>query len=123
MPFRVVFHVYKPSTAFKKSAPPKPDFRIAVINTRETTSIPTLAQLGALLESTPLDPPQGEKMERMLYMRLRHGYRNVVLAVVDQGVVSYLRVADSAFGKEKLYTATGGPSGPKRGGNYRGKKR
>lgn len=122
-PFRVVFHVYKPSTPFKKTAPPTPDFRIAVINTRETTSIPTLGQLGALLESTPLDPPQGDKMKRLLYMRLRHGYRSVVLAVVDQGVVSYLRVADSAFGKEKLYNTVNGPSGPKRGGNYRGKKR
>lgn len=122
-PFRVVFHVYKPTTPYKKTAPPKPDFRIAVINTRETTSIPTLAQLGALLESTPLDPPHGDKMDRLLYMRLRHGYRNVVLAVVDQGVVSYLRVADAVFGKEKLYNAANAPSGPKRGGNYRGKKR
>ena len=39
-------------------------------------------------------------MQRMMYMRLRHGYRNVVMAVVDQGVVSYLRIADSAFGKK-----------------------
>lgn len=94
-----------------------------MINTRETTSIPTLAQLSALLESTPLDPPRGEKMERLLYMRLRHGYRNVVLAVVDQGVVSFLRVADSAFGKEKLYNSKNAPSGPKRSGSFRGKKR
>lgn len=122
-PFRVVFHVYKPSTPIKKTAWPPPDFRIAVVNTREQTSIPTLAQLGALMESTPLDPPRGEKMDRMMYMRLRHGYRNVVLAVVDQGVVSYLRVADAAFGKEKLYEAKNGPSGPKRGGNFKGKKR
>jgi tRNA-splicing endonuclease subunit Sen54 len=75
--------------------------------------MPTMTQLGALLESTPLDPPRGEKMDRMMYMRLRHGYRNVVMAVVDQGVVSYLRVADSAFGKEKLYENQGGPRGPK----------
>ncbi|KAJ5690764.1 hypothetical protein N7462_005156 [Penicillium macrosclerotiorum] len=120
-PFRVVFHVYKPSSQIKKSALPPPDFRIAVVNAREQTSIPTLPQLGALLESTPLDPPRGEKMERMLYMRLRHGYRNVILAVVDQGVVSYLRIADSAFGKEKLYNVKHNTSGQKR--NYRGKKR
>jgi tRNA-splicing endonuclease subunit Sen54 len=113
-PFRVVFHVYKPSTPFKKSAPPLPDFRIAVVSTRDQTTMPTMTQLGALLESTPLDPPRGEKMERMMYMRLRHGYRNVVMAVVDQGVVSYLRIADSAFGKEKLYENKGGPQGPKR---------
>ena len=121
-PFRVVFHVYKPSTPFKKTAPPTPDFRIAVVNASEQTSIPTLAQLNALVESTPLDPPRGEKMDRMLYMRLRHGYRNVVLAVVDQGVTSYLRIGDTAFGKEKLYESKNGPF-TKRSGNFRGKKR
>lgn len=123
VPFRVVFHVYKPSTALKKTALPPPDFRIAVVNAREQTSIPTLAQISALLESTPLDPPRGEKMDRMVYMRLRHGYRNVVLAVVDQGVVSYIRVADAAFGKEKLFEGKNVSSAPKRHGNFRGKKR
>ena len=122
-PFRVVFHVWKPSTPFKKSAPPTPEFRVAVLSTRDQASMPTMTQLGALLESTPLDPPSGEKMERMMYMRLRHGYRHVILAVVDQGVVSYLRVADSAFGKEKLYENQGGPRGPKRGGRGQQKSR
>ncbi|EAW06730.1 tRNA-splicing endonuclease subunit SEN54 family protein [Aspergillus clavatus NRRL 1] len=111
-PFRVVFHVYKPSTPFRKTAPPAPDFRIAVVDSR-THSMPTVSQLGALLESTPLDPPRGEKMDRQLYMRLRQGYRNVILAVIDQGVVSYLRVADAAFGKEKLYEGRGNPQGNK----------
>lgn len=122
-PFRVVFHAYRPSTPIKKSAWPAPDFRIAVVNTRETAAIPTLAQLGALLESTPLDPPSGEKMKRLVYMRLRHGYRNVVMAVVDQGIVSYLRIADAAFGKEKLYETQAASMGNKRNGNFRGKKR
>lgn len=108
-------HVYKPSTPFRKSAPPTPDFRIAVVNTRTQTTLPTLSQLRALLESTPLDPPVGEKMERQLYMRLRHGYRSVILAVVDQGVVSFLRVADAGFSKEKIYYNKG-PKGPKKGG-------
>ncbi|EAL88904.1 tRNA splicing endonuclease subunit (Sen54), putative [Aspergillus fumigatus Af293] len=121
-PFRVVFHVYKPSTPFRKSAPPAPDLRIAVIDSR-THSMPTLSQLGALLESTPLDPPQGEKMDRQLYMRLRQGYRNVILAVIDQGVVSYLRVADAAFGKEKLYENRGTTQGNKVGGFSKSKKK
>ncbi|KAL4762510.1 tRNA-splicing endonuclease subunit sen54 N-term-domain-containing protein [Aspergillus foveolatus] len=100
LPYAVVWHVYKPSTNFRKSAPPSPDFKIAVINARTTTTIPTLSQIGNLLESTPLDPPHPDKQ---LYVRLKNGYRNVVLAVVDQGVVSYLRIADAAFGKEKIY--------------------
>ncbi|KAL2870665.1 tRNA-splicing endonuclease subunit sen54 N-term-domain-containing protein [Aspergillus lucknowensis] len=100
LPYAVVFHVYKPSTHIRKSAPPSPDFRIAVVNTRTNTTMPTLSQIGTLLESTPFDPPAANKP---LYVRLRHGQRNVILAAVDQGVVSYLRVADAAFGKEKIY--------------------
>ncbi|KAL5343524.1 hypothetical protein BJX70DRAFT_385331 [Aspergillus crustosus] len=86
LPYAVVWHVYKPSTSFRKSAPPTPDFKIAVVNARTHTTIPTLSQIGTLLESTPLDPPSSN---RHLYVRLRNGYRNVILAVVDQGVQRY----------------------------------
>ncbi|RDW79033.1 uncharacterized protein DSM5745_05885 [Aspergillus mulundensis] len=105
LPYAVVWHVYKPSTSFRKSAPPDPDFKIAVINAR-TTTIPTVSQIWTLLESTPLNPPRPNSQ---LYVRLKNGYRNVILAVVDQGVVSYLKIADAAFGKEKLYAQR--PSG------------
>lgn len=122
-PFRVVFHVYKPATTLKRNALPPPDFRIAVLSAREQTTIPTLPQLSALLQSTPLDPPHGEKMDRMMYMRLRHGYRNVVLAVVDQGVTSFLRIGDAAFGKERLFDIKHAPRGSKKSGHFKPKKR
>ncbi|KAL5048709.1 hypothetical protein BDW71DRAFT_17065 [Aspergillus fruticulosus] len=115
LPYAVVWHVYKPSTIFRKSAPPNPDFKIAVINARTTTTIPTLSQIGNLLESTPLDPPRPDKQ---LYVRLKNGHRNVILAVVDQGVVSYLRIADAAFGKEKIYAQR-----PSSGNKFRGPPR
>lgn len=111
--FRTTYHVWKPgSPTFKKSAPGEPDFRIAVVNARETT-MPTLEQMTALMETVPYDPPD-EKSQ--LYQKLKHGYKNVILAIVDQGVVSYLRISDAGFGKEKLYERKGkGPVG-KRGG-------
>jgi tRNA-splicing endonuclease subunit Sen54 len=62
-------------------------------------------------------------MERQLYLRLRHGYRGVILAVVDQGVTSFLRVADAGFSKEKIYYDKEGPKGAKRGGFSGGKGR
>lgn len=102
-PYTIHFHVFKPSTTYRKSCPPPPDFRLCVVNTRQQTSIPSLAALDGLFARTPFDPPQGEKMERMMYMRLRHGQRNVILAIVDQGVTSFLRLADAGFGGEKLY--------------------
>jgi tRNA-splicing endonuclease subunit Sen54 len=111
--FRITYHVWKPgSQTYKKSAPGTPDFRVAVINARET-NVPTLEQLSTLLETTPYDPPFETAQ---LYAKLKYGYKNVILAVVDQGVVSYLRIADAAFGREKLYERKSRPSSGKRGG-------
>ncbi|KAI9821924.1 MAG: tRNA-splicing endonuclease subunit sen54 [Pycnora praestabilis] len=118
--FRITYLVYKPSPTFKKSAPGSPDFRIAVINARET-SFPTLAEMSALLEGTPYNPPP-ETMKNQIYQRLRHGYRNCVMAVVDQGVTSYLRVGEAAFGKEKLHERLSGRGGGKRGGRRGGSR-
>lgn len=117
--FRITYHVWKPgSQTYKKSAPGPPDFRIAVVNARETT-VPALEQLSALMETMPYDPPSETAS---LYAKLKYGYKNVILAVVDQGVVSYLRIADAAFGREKLYERKGRPSGGKRGGRgHRGR--
>lgn len=51
-----------------------------------------------------------------MYVKFRNGHKNVILAVVDQGVTSYLRIADSGFGKEKLYERKGPGPNQKRGG-------
>lgn len=58
-----------------------------------------------------------------MYQKLKHGYRDVILAVVDQGVTSYLRIADAAFGREKLYERKGRAPGGKRGGRGGGRGR
>lgn len=111
--FRVTYHVWKPgSPTYKKTSPGPPDFRIAVIDARES-SVPTLEDLGALLETVPYSPP----LESAPFsQKLKNGYKNVILAIVDQGVVSYLRVSDAAFGREKLYERKGRGPGAKRGG-------
>jgi len=110
---RVTYNVWKPNnTVYKKSDPGPPDFRITVIDARET-KVPTLAELGGLMATMPYQPP---KENAQLYAKLRQGYKNVILAVVDQGVTSYLRIVDSGIGREKLYERTGGPPKGKRGG-------
>ncbi|KZF19412.1 hypothetical protein L228DRAFT_263743 [Xylona heveae TC161] len=122
-PFRVAYHIYKPTPSFKKSAPGPPDFRIAVVNARETT-LPTLPQIAALVESTPYCPPPASMHQSN--QKLRYGYRNVVLAIVDNGVVSYMRIGDAGFAQERLFErfdavkAGGGGRGNKRGGGRGG---
>lgn len=103
-PFRVHFHVWKPNvaTTYRKTAPPPPDYRIAVIDARSTPCLPTLFQVAALLDSQPADALSRDKAGRM-ETRIKHGRRNVLLAIVDAGIVSYLRLSDSCFGAEKLF--------------------
>lgn len=119
-PFRVVFYVYKPDAQFKKSDPGLPHYRVAVVNARETP-VPTLTQLSDLFATLPYDPPQDNAQ---LYQKLKHGHRSVVLAVVDQGVVSFLRFADAGFQYEKVYNRRG-PASKRggRGGRGRGRGR
>jgi tRNA-splicing endonuclease subunit Sen54 len=125
-PFCLVYDIWKPSRIpnFAKSNPGMPDFQIAVVSSR-STNVPSLTQLVSLLESSPWDPPKKEWTGLgNSYQRLRHGWRNVILAVVDQGVISYLRMSEAAFGEERLYDRFdgGGARGGKKGGS-RGKER
>jgi tRNA-splicing endonuclease subunit Sen54 len=119
-PFRVAFFLWKASklATFAKSNPGAPDFRVAITDAR-SSSVPTLTQITSLLESTPWDPPNPDwEGDLKSYGRLKHGWRNVVLAVNDQGVISYLQLGEAAFGEEQMYQRFDGGSfqGAKRGG-------
>lgn len=117
-PYKLAFHLWKPARipTFAKSAPGMPDFRICVVDARET-SVPSLDEITALLESTPWDPPNPQGGDQKSYVRLKHGWRNVILAVVDQGIISYLNMTEGAFGEERLHERFD------RGGVIRGGKR
>ncbi|KZT65818.1 hypothetical protein DAEQUDRAFT_730993 [Daedalea quercina L-15889] len=55
-PYEIFYNVYKPSTPFKKTAPPPPDYSVVVVNAR-TTPMPTLTELAALFGALPELPP------------------------------------------------------------------
>lgn len=117
-PFSIVFELWKSTrvAAFSKSKPGIPDFRLAITDAR-SSSVPTLKEMTSLLECTPWDPPP-QKEPMQMFQRLKHGYRNAILAVVDQGIISYLRLSEAAFGEERLYERfdSGSGRGSKRGG-------
>ncbi|KAL6855299.1 tRNA-splicing endonuclease subunit sen54 [Amphichorda felina] len=106
-PYRVFYHVWKASGgSFSKKSPPPPDFRIAVADT-EDTFVPDLQQLDALLlSSAPYDPPSRRpewQAPGRMYQRLKHGHRSILVAVVDRGLVNFMRFGEGAFGEEKLF--------------------
>jgi len=121
-PFRVVYELWQATkiNTFAKTSPGPPDFRVAITDSR-SSSLPTLKQMTSMLESTPWNPPPPEfKAPGKMYQRLRHGWRNVLLAVVDQGIISYLRLSETAFGEEKLFERFDGQGAKRGGGASRG---
>lgn len=128
-PFKVHYLLWKASGApFSKRSPPAPDFRIAVTDTT-TAGLPTLEEIDTLLRSTPHCPPPASMTGNpgRMYQRLKHGHRNVLVAIVDRGLVNYMRFAEGAFGEETVYerydSKRGGRGGKRGGGRGRGRGR
>ncbi|KAF2222298.1 hypothetical protein BDZ85DRAFT_282374 [Elsinoe ampelina] len=110
---QITWNVWKPNnTVYKKSKPGPPDFRIAVMDSR-STGLPSLADLAGLVDTQPYQPPP---TNMQLYAKLKHGYKSVILAVVDEGVTSFIRLSDAAFGLEPLYEKSSKPTKGKGGG-------
>ena len=120
-PFTISFHVWKPAQPYRKSAPSAPAYHLSVVDAR-TTHVPTAAQIGDLLDSMPYAPMEKEE-EKRIEARLKHGRRSVVIAVVDTGVVSYLRFAESGSGGMRLFEERRGRGGKGRGGAGGGRGR
>ncbi|KAK4057382.1 tRNA-splicing endonuclease subunit sen54 [Microbotryomycetes sp. JL221] len=56
-PYQEFYHVYKPITKFRKTAPPPPDFRLVVVNAT-TTPMPDLFEFASMFDAVPF--PEGE---------------------------------------------------------------
>ncbi|KAL5611985.1 hypothetical protein BROUX41_000452 [Berkeleyomyces rouxiae] len=100
-PFKVDYFVWKADGApFTKGNPRAPDFRVCVVDAKDTM-VPTLDQVTALLETTPYSPPsESWQGPGRMHQRLKHGYRNVLIAVVDCGIISFSRFCETAFALE-----------------------
>ncbi|KAK0634635.1 hypothetical protein B0T17DRAFT_622493 [Bombardia bombarda] len=102
-PFAVHYYVWKSSQKWSKTRQPPPDFFLAVVDAQQT-AVPSLEEIAALLDATPAAPARPEWAgPGRLYARLKHGHRNVLVAVVDHGVINYMRFAEGAFGEEELF--------------------
>jgi len=126
-PFKIYFHVWKSTSSFSKARPQAPDLQFAVVDARDS-SVPTLEQLDTLLLSTPWDPlpprnEEGKGGAGLVYKRLKYGWRKAILAVVDRGLISYMKFGEMAFGEELLYENTSVRPKAKRGGRGGGRGR
>jgi tRNA-splicing endonuclease subunit Sen54 len=125
-PFAIHYFVWKAAQKWSKLRHPAPDFRLAVVDAQDS-DVPTFEHVTALVGATPYNPANPDwKGPGRLYARLKHGHRHVLVAVVDHGVINYMRFAEGAFGEEVLYErfdARGAPRGGKGGGRGGGNRR
>jgi tRNA-splicing endonuclease subunit Sen54 len=119
-PFTIAFDVWKPSPNYKKSAPPPPNYRVCIVDAR-STRVPTLTQIGELLDSMPYAPVESEEGKpKRIETRMKHGKRSAIVAIVDNGVISYIRFAEGESGAYKLYEDKVARSSAQKGGGGRG---
>ncbi|KAG1763639.1 hypothetical protein EDD22DRAFT_1022378 [Suillus occidentalis] len=138
-PYKIFYNLYKPSTNFRKTTPPQPDFQIVVINAR-TAFVPSLYELTELFNVLPETPPplprkrgtppvvqlspaavvspastsifrhifswllpsstpQPISSQPRLhpFAALKAGKKNIVIAAVDSGNISFFRFSQGAF--------------------------
>lgn len=119
-PFTISFHIHKASPTFAKSHPSPPSYHICIIDAR-TTTVPTMTQIGDLLDTMPdHDVREGMRTEG----KIKLGRRSVLMAVVDQGVIGWLRFSESEVGRYRLYEEKGRRGGKGKGrGGFRGRGR
>ena len=97
-PLLPTFYINKPSAlqGYKKSSPPPPNYIVCVLDARSST-IPTSTQIGHLLASMPDEPQLESLSKKRLEARIKIGKRSVLFAVVDSGLVSYMRFSGGGF--------------------------
>lgn len=138
-PYKIFYNMYKPSTNFRKTTPPQPDFQIVVINAR-TALVPSLYELTELFNVLPetlpplprrrgaplvVQPPPAAVASPVHTSTFRHifswllpsstpqpissqprphpfaalkaGKKNIVIAAVDSGNISFFRFSQGAF--------------------------
>ncbi|KAG5367113.1 putative tRNA-splicing endonuclease subunit sen54 [Yarrowia sp. B02] len=122
-PFKVTYYVWKPRAAdFKKSNPPPPDFKIVVVNT-ERQKMPTLEQTEQLFDEAVRRHPNGDLDQRHIMQKLKFGKREIILAMLDYGVINFVTLADVSFASNPLYEDKPRPRVNRGGRGGRGGKR
>lgn len=97
----ITFDIWKPDPKFSKKSPPTPDFQVLVRNTNKY-SFPTLSQLRSIFQGTNIKKGKDVE-ERQQQRRLKEGYRYVLIALIDYGIINFVKVSEADFGSENVW--------------------
>ena len=113
-PLDITFDVWKPDPRFTKKSPPLPDFQIVIVDV-SSTRFPTKNQLDDLFKRVEyqgrsqesLSEAQGGAKEKK---RLKDGSNCVLFALVDNGVINYMRLSQGNLSSANVITTKKGPT-------------
>ncbi|CUS24484.1 LAQU0S16e02762g1_1 [Lachancea quebecensis] len=127
------FDVWKPQSNFKKKTPGLPDFQVVVFNKNsQKENFPTYHEMRGLLKMLRCkmdflsgqanEQPNPTKTEEAKggakkkskankkypphieqQRRIKRGYRSFVLATMDDGLVSFIKITETDFGSENVW--------------------
>ena len=82
--FDVTWHVWRPSSNFKKTAPPPPDFRIVVVDAQKS-SLPSIEQFAHMFGQQPYSSPPLTRKQRLAKERNEKDSNRNEKQVVERG--------------------------------------
>ncbi|CDK24411.1 unnamed protein product [Kuraishia capsulata CBS 1993] len=103
--YRICFNIWKPTPGFRKKSPPVPDFQVCVIDVN-STNFPSFEEVRSLLGRC--DSHTVKKVERTSVatgpddFKLKYGEKHILICIIDQGVMNFVRLNDSSFASEGL---------------------
>lgn len=89
------YYAWKPGTKFKKSDPGLPHFYIKVVDAK-VNAMPTLSTIRALLANDYAERAPKHRRTSII-TQIREGQRMIILALVDSGIVNFVKVVDTKF--------------------------
>ncbi|CDO69861.1 hypothetical protein BN946_scf184884.g20 [Trametes cinnabarina] len=99
-PYQIFFHLYKPSTPFKKTAPPPPDFSVVVVNAR-TSPMPTISELTQLFGELPELPPPAPR-KRISFAQQKLAAASTAASTGPSSSASQASTAETSLAKRAI---------------------
>jgi tRNA-splicing endonuclease subunit Sen54 len=100
-PIDITFNVWKPNPTFSKKSPPLPNFQILVRNVNKY-KLPTLSEINSLFDRVETVPDVRSANANQIN-RLKNGKENIILGIVDYGIINFVKLARGSFGTENMW--------------------
>lgn len=95
-PISIFYNVWKPTPNFKKSAPPEPDFRLAIV--QGESKFPDIVSLTRVMSAATVEHWDYSRSIDM--SNLKDNSARITFAVIDTGIINFTTLSSCSFASE-----------------------